>query len=229
MKTKNWQTISLDFLKEIISEYYSDSETYKNKVIEIKTSESNPDRMFLDRITPERQGKSDFIKKFMNTIEENDLTSDPIESLVVSKMLEKNLVGAMVLLKKEDDADFIKFGKRLMEQAVDNLTEEERESMKKELSEINAFLDTYTPDRYFPIDKSNLESLLWEALIISVPPTEKINDSLKPPFDPIWFKKDTDVALQEQDWNLSLSERFAKIRSYEYEEFKEIIEKWGED
>lgn len=222
---KDWQTISLDFLKEIILEYYSDSENYKNKVIEIKTSDSNPDRMFLDRVTPEKQGKSDFIKNCVNIIEKQELV-DPMESSVLSMLFEKNFLGAMVLLRKEDDCGFITFGRRLLKDMMEELTEGEKESLKNEISELKGFLDTYTPDRYFPIDKLNLENFLWEGLIVSTPPSKKddANDKLKFVFSPVWFKKNTDT-MQEQDWDLSLSERFAKIRSYEYEEFKEIIDK----
>lgn len=219
---KDWQTISLDFLKEIILEYYSDSENYKNKVIEIKTSDSSPDRMFLDRVTPEKQGRSNFIKNCVNIIEKQELI-DSTESPILSMLFEKNFLGALVLLKKEDACGFIMFGKRLLKDMTEELTEEEKESLKDEISELKGFLDTYTPDRYFPIDKLNLENFLWDGLIVSTPPSKK-DDKLKPMFDPVWFKKDTDT-MQEQDWDLSLSERFAKIRSYEYEEFKEIIDK----
>ena len=80
----------------------------------------------------------------------------------------------------------------------------------------------------FPLMSSYVKEFLWEGLIISVPPGSTNIAGTR--MNPVWFvKRDGDEVygenLLEEDWKRSLSERYVKIRSFDYSEYQKLINK----
>ena len=217
----NWQSVPLDFFKEIMNDYFKkDSSTYNDVIIEIKTSEDNKDRLFMDNMSYKEVGGQGFIKSFLG-IAEDAGKKDLVEMLDLDQMI-KNLVGSVVMVKK-DTNPFIKAAQDLLRDKIDLLEKGVDESVLKSLSETVS--DIIAPIEY-PLTKDYLNDFLFEGLIISVPPNQTNIAGTRP--EPLWFlKKDGKEVegdnLKEEDWETKLSDKYIKIRSFKYSDFKKNI------
>lgn len=223
----NWQSVPLDFFKEIMNDYFKrDSLTYDDVIIEIKTSEDNEDRLFMDNISYKEIGGQNFIKSFLGTAE-NSGKKELAEMIDLDQMV-KNLVGSVVMVKK-DTNPFIKIAQDILRDKFDLLKKGVDEDILKTLSETVS--DVIAPTEY-PLTKDYLNDFLFEGLIISVPPNQTNIAGTRP--KPLWFlKKDGKEIegdeLKEEDWKSKLSDKYIKIRSFKYSDFKEnILRKKGE-
>ena len=225
----NWQSVPLDFFKEIMNDYFKkESSTYKDIIIEIKTSEENKDRLFMDNTSYKETGGQGFIKSFMS-IAEDAGRKELVEMLDLDRMI-KNLVGSVVMVKKEKDLNpLIKIAQDLLKDRVNLLEKGVDDDVLKNLSK--TISDVVAPVEY-PLTTDYLNDFLFEGLIISVPPNHTNIAGTRP--EPLWFlKKDGKEIegddLKEEDWKSKLSDKYIKIRSFTYSDFKEnILGKMGE-
>ena len=217
----NWQSVPLDFFKEIMDDYFKrDSSTYDDVIIEIKTSEDNEDRLFMDNMSYKETGGQSFIKSFLGMAEFSG-KKELVEMLDLDQMV-KNLVGSIVMVKK-DTNPFIKIAQDILKDKLDLLKKGVDEDVLKTLSETVS--DVISPTEY-PLTKDYLNDFLFEGLIISVPPNQTNIAGTRP--KPLWFlKKDGKEVegdeLKEEDWKSKLSDKYIKIRSFKYSDFKENI------
>ena len=225
-KKEDWQSIPLDFFKEIISDYFEKkNDLFKDKVIEVQTDNSNSDRIFIDNITPEKIGKVNFLNQFKEYTKDRG-RSDLAEAFNLEKM-EKDLVGAVIMVSKDREEDpLISLGRVLLEscEETDGVDKVLLDQLREKIKQLTNKTTT------FPLMSSYVKEFLWEGLIISVPPgsTNIAGNRM----NPVWFvKKDGNEIcgenLQEEDWKRSLSDRYVKIRSFDYSEYQKLIEKEG--
>lgn len=222
-KKDEWQSIPLDFFKEIISDYFEKkNDLFKDKVIEVQTDDSNSDRIFIDNITPEKIGRSNFLNQFKEYTKDKG-RSDLAEAFNLEKM-EKDLIGAVIMVSKDREEDpLISIGRILLERCdetgeVDKvLLDQLREKIKQVTNKTTTF----------PLMSSYIKEFLWEGLIISVPPgsTNIAGNRM----NPVWFVKENgnEVSgddLKAEDWKRSLSDRYVKIRSFDYSDYQKLIE-----
>ena len=227
MKTKKdeWQSIPLDFFKEIISDYFENrNDMFKDKVIEIQTDETNDDRIFMDNITPEKIGKANFLKQFQGFIKKSG-REDLADILDLEKM-SQDLIGTVIMVSKNRDNLFIELGKDLLREVEESgvVDENTLNQLREKIRKLSDRVVTY------PLMNSYLKEFLWEGLIISVPPgsTNIAGNRL----NPVWFIKEngneiSGKDLKAEDWKRSLSDRYVKIRSFDYSEYQELIDKKG--
>ena len=225
-KKEDWQSIPLDFFKEIISDYFEKkNDLFKNKVIEVQTDDSNSDRIFIDNITPEKTGRINFLNQFKEYTKDKG-RSDLAEAFNLEKM-EKDLVGAVIMVSKDREEDpLISIGKILLEgcdehrDEMDGIDKELVDQLREKIKQLTNKTTT------FPLMSSYVKEFLWEGLIISVPPgsTNIAGNRM----NPVWFvKKDGNEIcgenLQAEDWERSLSDRYVKIRSFDYSDYQKLI------
>lgn len=226
-KKEDWQSIPLDFFKEIISDYFEKkNDLFKDKVIEVQTDNSNSDRIFIDNITPEKIGRINFLNKFKEYTKDKG-RSDLAEAFNLERM-EKDLVGAVIMVSKdrEEEDPLISIGRILLEHCdeCDEMSGIDKELVDQLREKIKQATNKTTT---FPLMSSYVKEFLWEGLIISVPPgsTNIAGNRM----NPVWFvKKDgSEICgenLQAEDWKRSLSDRYVKIRSFDYSEYQKLIE-----
>ena len=223
-KKEDWQSIPLDFFKEIISDYFEKkNDLFKDKVIEVQTDNSNNDRIFSDNITPDKIGRINFLNKFKEYTKDKG-RSDLAEAFNLEKM-EKDLVGAVIMVSKdrEEEDPLISLGRILLE-SCDEMDEVDKVLLDQLREKIKQLTNKTTT---FPLMSSYVKEFLWEGLIISVPPgsTNIAGNRM----NPVWFvKKDGNEIcgenLQVEDWKRSLSDRYVKIRSFDYSDYQKLIE-----
>lgn len=223
-KKEDWQSIPLDFFKEIISDYFEKkNDLFKDKVIEVQTDDSNHDRIFIDNITPEKVGRINFLNQFKEYTK--DRGREDIADALDFKKLEEDLIGAVIMVSKDHEEDpLISFSKELLKEC--DKTDEVDKVMLDQLRKKIKLLTKKTTS--FPLMSSYAKEFLWEGLIISVPPgsTNIAGNRM----NPVWFvKKDGNEIsgkdLQAEDWKRSLSDRYVKIRSFDYSEYQKLINK----
>lgn len=224
IKNDGWQSIPLDFFKEIISDYFEKkNDLFKDKVIEVQTEESENDRIFIDNITPEKIGKINFLNQFKEYTKDRG-RSDLAEVFNLTEM-EKDLIGAVIMVSKEDHEEdpLISVGRKLLENfdETDGVDKDLLDQFRKKFKALTNKTTT------FPLMSSYVKEFLWEGLIISVPPgsTNIAGNRM----NPVWFvKKDGNEIcgenLQAEDWKRSLSDRYVKIRSFDYSDYQKLIE-----
>lgn len=225
-KKEDWQSIPLDFFKEIISDYFEKkNDLFKDKVIEVQTDDSNSDRIFIDNITPEKTGRINFLNQFKEYTKDKG-RSDLAEAFNLEKM-EKDLVGAVIMVSKDREEDpLISIGKILLEgcdekrDEMDGIDKKLVDQLREKIKQLTNRTTT------FPLMSSYVKEFLWEGLIISVPPgsTNIAGNRM----NPVWFvKKDGNEIcgenLQAEDWERSLSDRYVKIRSFDYSDYQKLI------
>lgn len=227
-----WQSIPLDFFKEIMTDYFkkdSINSNYTDVVIEIKTSERNQDRLFIDNVSYKTDGEKTFMESFKSAAE--SIGKQDIIDLLDLEKLAKNLVGSVIMVKKKEYVrsplfdiarDLLKDSITLKERGIDD-------DLIKSLSKTVA--DALSPVEY-PLTNDYLYDFLFEGLIISVPPNQTNIAGSRP--EPLWFlkKEGKEIEgddLKEEDWKTKLSDKYIKIRSFKYSDFKEnILGKKGE-
>ena len=223
-KKEDWQSIPLDFFKEIISDYFEKkNDLFKDKVIEVQTDDSNSDRIFIDNITPEKIGRINFLNQFKDYTK--DRGREDLADALNFKKLEEDLIGAVIMVSKDREEDpLISFSRKLLEEC--DKSGEVDKVILDQLREKVKLLTKKTTS--FPLMSSYVKEFLWEGLIISVPPgsTNIAGNRM----NPVWFvKKDGNEIsgkdLQAEDWKRSLSDRYVKIRSFDYSEYQKLINK----
>lgn len=225
-KKEDWQSIPLDFFKEIISDYFEKkNDLFKDKVIEVQTDDSNSDRIFIDNITPEKIGRINFLNKFKEYTKDKG-RPDLAEAFNLERM-EKDLVGAVIMVSKDREEDpLISFSRELLEECdkTDEIDKVLLDQLREKIKQLTNRTTT------FPLMSSYIKEFLWEGLIISVPPgsTNIAGNRV----NPVWFvKKDGNEIcgenLQAEDWKRSLSDRYVKIRSFDYSDYQELINEKG--
>ena len=138
--------------------------------------------------------------------------------------MEKDLIGAVIMVSKNHKEDPLIFiGKSLLD-VYDKTNEVDKVLLDQLREKIKKLTNKTTT---FPLMNSYVKEFLWEGLIISVPPgsTNIAGNRM----NPVWFvKKDGNEIygenLLEEDWKRSLSDRYVKIRSFDYSEYQKLIE-----
>ena len=140
------------------------------------------------------------------------------------KRMEKDLIGAVIMVSKDHEEDpLVSIGRMLLENCdkTDGIDKESLDQLRKKIKLLT------NKTTMFPLMSSYVKEFLWEGLIISVPPgsTNVAGNRM----NPVWFvKRDGNEVygenLLEEDWKRSLSDRYVKIRSFDYSEYQKLIE-----
>lgn len=217
MNNKDWQEVSLAFFKELTKEYFSKNpaEQYRDTVIEVYDPTGNR-RYFIDNIS---RG-SDGFKVYEKYFEEGN----PISMFFKIPEFFNDLLGFVAILSRNNP--IIELGKHILKTLDDPEYQDFANEVDAEfLKEVREDMKNYTPGAVYPMVGSMPEIFFLEHLIISVPPGEV--DPSGHRNDPLWYKKTgkTEITLdnlEKSDWSLKDNEKFVKIRSWSYEEYKEI-------